>query len=187
MVYQPAIDMMKAVFPDQKESFYYRLEASMLFNWFRRVPNPKISYEDFVSDVIVRFLELKQKFESGRLTPRDLYPYLNQTISNKAGTLYARRPKHIPHTFTDFYKGDKEIKIPAPDNNPLSLASQHELSDLVRIAIDSLPEEKRAALRLREIEGLNLKEISSVTRTRIETVKSRLSRARKEIREKILI
>jgi RNA polymerase sigma-70 factor (ECF subfamily) len=55
----------------------------------------------------------------------------------------------------------------------------------VNEAVDSLPEELRTAITLREIEGLSYEEISQMMDCPIGTVRSRIFRAREAIAEKI--
>ena len=50
-------------------------------------------------------------------------------------------------------------------------------------AIESLPEEQKTVLILREVEGLSYEEIAQVTRISIGTVMSRLHYGRRKMRE----
>jgi len=50
------------------------------------------------------------------------------------------------------------------------------------VAFQNLPEKLRAAIVLREMEGLSYEEIARVLHTSMGTVKSRISRAREQLR-----
>lgn len=50
-------------------------------------------------------------------------------------------------------------------------------------AIDTLPEEMRAAVVLRDVQGFSYEEIASALSTNVGTVKSRISRGREKLRE----
>jgi RNA polymerase sigma-70 factor (ECF subfamily) len=52
---------------------------------------------------------------------------------------------------------------------------------LLRKAIEELPEEFREAIILRELEGMSYKEIGAITGVPIGTVMSRLARARQRL------
>jgi RNA polymerase sigma-70 factor (ECF subfamily) len=54
-------------------------------------------------------------------------------------------------------------------------------ADLVRRAIDALPDGLREAVVLREMEGLSYREIGKITGVPIGTVMSRLSRGRMQL------
>jgi RNA polymerase sigma-70 factor (ECF subfamily) len=56
---------------------------------------------------------------------------------------------------------------------------------LIRQAIDSLPVEQKTVVTLRDIEGLSYEETSNITGLNLGTVKSRLARARLELRKKL--
>jgi RNA polymerase sigma-70 factor (ECF subfamily) len=57
---------------------------------------------------------------------------------------------------------------------------------MVRKIIDRMNEQQREVIQLREIEGLDYEEISEITGLTINNLRVIISRARKEIREKIM-
>jgi RNA polymerase sigma-70 factor (ECF subfamily) len=65
-------------------------------------------------------------------------------------------------------------------NTPESILASKEIA-----AMDSLPEELRAAISLREIEGLSYEEIAAIMNCPVGTVRSRIFRAREFIAEKL--
>jgi len=87
------------------------------------------------------------------------------------------------------YRGDGggEIQrdVAAGDGDPLRALEEKEFRGLVRTALDSLSEEHRAVLVLREIEGYSYEEVSRMLGCSLGTVKSRLSRAREAMKRKI--
>ena len=56
---------------------------------------------------------------------------------------------------------------------------------LLKKAIASLPPDQKTVVILRDIQGLPYEEISGVTGLNLGTVKSRLSRARQGLKEKL--
>jgi RNA polymerase sigma-70 factor, ECF subfamily len=66
---------------------------------------------------------------------------------------------------------------------PDQLVEQHETADRVWAALDSLPFDQRTVILLREIEGLSYDEIAESLGVAVGTVKSRLARARQELRQ----
>ena len=52
--------------------------------------------------------------------------------------------------------------------------------------IQELPEDMRAAVVLRDIQGLSYEDIAQTLDTNVGTVKSRISRGREKLREKIM-
>ena len=70
-------------------------------------------------------------------------------------------------------------------NTPESLLLSKEIATTVNLAIESLPEELRAAIQLRELEGMSYEEIAKLMDCPIGTVRSRIFRAREVIAERL--
>ncbi|MBQ0929664.1 RNA polymerase sigma factor RpoE [Ideonella sp. 4Y16] len=68
---------------------------------------------------------------------------------------------------------------------PDALLASKEIAATVNAAIESLSEDLRQAITLREIEGLSYEEISEVMNCPIGTVRSRIFRAREAIAERL--
>jgi RNA polymerase sigma-70 factor (ECF subfamily) len=72
--------------------------------------------------------------------------------------------------------------LPSEEPLPEQLYESAEIPRSIQPALQKLPEKLRAAIVLREIEGLSYEEIAEVLHTSSGTVKSRISRAREELR-----
>ena len=70
-------------------------------------------------------------------------------------------------------------------NTPESLLLSKEIAGTVNAAIESLPEELRSAIQLRELEGMSYEEIARMMDCPIGTVRSRIFRAREAIAERL--
>jgi len=70
-------------------------------------------------------------------------------------------------------------------NTPESMLATKQIAATVNVAMESLPEELRVAISLREIEGLSYDEIAEAMGCPIGTVRSRIFRAREAIAEKL--
>ena len=67
------------------------------------------------------------------------------------------------------------------EDSPEKIAQRDELRETVQSAIDSLPDELRVAILLREIDGLSYEEIAQSMDCPVGTVRSRIFRAREAI------
>lgn len=67
------------------------------------------------------------------------------------------------------------------DENPERLLATQQIGETVSSVLKELPEELRTAITLREIDGLNYKEIANIMDCPIGTVRSRIFRAREAI------
>lgn len=70
-------------------------------------------------------------------------------------------------------------------DNPESLILSNEIKRVVFQTIDSLAEDLKIAVTLREIDGLSYEEIAEIMATPVGTVRSRIFRAREAIDEKL--
>ena len=70
--------------------------------------------------------------------------------------------------------------------SPEEIVIRREEQANLRKALADLPEQHRVILILREMDGLDYQEIAQVLDIELGTVKSRLSRARRALREKLL-
>lgn len=77
---------------------------------------------------------------------------------------------------------DRELST---DETPETVMAAKEIAQTVNAAMESLPEDLRQAVTLREIEGLSYEEISEAMNCPIGTVRSRIFRAREAISAKV--
>ena len=77
----------------------------------------------------------------------------------------------------------KEFLADDSSPNPAVVAANKELSEIVVDALMKLREEQRIVVVLRDIEGMNYAQIAEVLDIELGTVRSRLSRARSNLRE----
>ena len=77
----------------------------------------------------------------------------------------------------------KEFLCDDSSPDPAVVAQSKELSEIVIESLMKLDDAQRAVVVLRDIEGMNYAQIAKVLDTELGTVKSRLSRARSNLRE----
>ena len=81
--------------------------------------------------------------------------------------------------------GPLPAESPAPERDPERTAAAHELLALLERSIDALPAASRAALVLRDVEGLETWEVAEALNVSKEAVRVRLHRARGELRRRL--
>lgn len=84
--------------------------------------------------------------------------------------------------------GEREVllEIPDYDSNPEHALLSNELDEHLQSALNALPEEFRIAVILADIEGMSYEEVAETMSCSLGTVRSRLHRGRKLLRNKIL-
>jgi len=72
--------------------------------------------------------------------------------------------------------------LPSTEPLPEEYYESAHVANAIQLALQGLPVKLRAAIVLREIEALSYEEIAEVLHTSVGTVKSRISRAREQLR-----
>lgn len=116
------------------------------------------------------------------------YTWLYRIAVNTAKNYLVSQGRRAP-TSTEFDSEDAETfeegeqlrDVDTPDRLLLS----KQIGETVNAAMESLPDELKTAIVLREIEGLSYEEIAQIMDCPIGTVRSRIFRAREAIAEKL--
>jgi len=115
------------------------------------------------------------------------YTWLYRIAVNTAKNHLAaqrRRPMDVELDLQDSEQYDLHAKLKETDT-PEGVALSQELNRTVQRAIESLPEDLRTAIVLREIEGMSYEEIAQTMECPVGTVRSRIFRARDAISKRI--
>ncbi|MBS1270054.1 MAG: ECF RNA polymerase sigma-E factor [Gammaproteobacteria bacterium] len=111
------------------------------------------------------------------------YTWLYRIAVNTAKNYLVAQSRRPPNTDVDasdaeqIEAGQRMREIGTPESNAMS----KQLADCVARAVAELPDELRAAITLRELEGLSYEEIATAMDCPIGTVRSRIFRAREAI------
>ncbi len=115
------------------------------------------------------------------------YTWLYRIAVNTAKNYLVSQGRRPPANDVDaeeaeFYDGADALRdVATPERQMLS----DEIRQMVFATIESLPEELKVAITLRELEGLSYEEIAAVMDCPVGTVRSRIFRAREAIDRKI--
>ena len=104
-------------------------------------------------------------------------------LTVNAATDVLRRRRKEPDSLDD---AERPVQAADSTDTPEEAAQRTERRAMVRRAIGALSETHRQILLLREVTGLSYEEISAALELSPGTVRSRLARARKELREELL-
>jgi RNA polymerase sigma-70 factor (ECF subfamily) len=147
-----------------------------------RYVNNAAEVEDVTQEAFIKAYRALPKFRGDSAFYTWLYRIAANAAKNHLVAL-GRRPT------TDLALDDSEsYEVPGrlKDNeSPDEVIMGQQLEAVISQAIDALPLELKAALTLREFEGLSYDEIAEVLECPIGTVRSRIFRAREAIDQKV--
>ncbi len=117
--------------------------------------------------------------------PASFRSWLIQIVTHLFYDELRKRPRRLPTISMDETVDEESSTRDMVDTSaqPEEIVIGREMSDVIRGAMTSLPEQFRTAIVLREVEGLSYEEIAALTRTEMGTVKSRIARGRSRLQE----
>jgi RNA polymerase sigma-70 factor (ECF subfamily) len=133
---------------------------------------------DIVQEVFIKLFRSIKNFEG----KSRFYTYLYRMAMNTAID-HSRKMKKISMSSIDEEGGFTPVD--AVENRPDRIAAKKELGEMLIKAMDNLPDDQRATLIFREVEGLSYRETAEATGCSIGTVMSRLHYGRKKIQESL--
>lgn len=102
---------------------------------------------------------------------------------------WKRWKEHVPisldNPLPSYGDGPRLLEVPDRRPDPEAACASGETGQAVQRALDALPAEYRAVVVLRDIEGLAYDEIAETLAISMGTVKSRLWRARSQLRQRL--
>jgi RNA polymerase sigma-70 factor (ECF subfamily) len=159
----------------------YQRKLGRLLSRFIRNPT---EVEDVVQEAFIKAYRALPSFRGESA----FYTWLYRIGINAAKNYLVSEGRRPPTTTEfdseeaeGFEEADQLRNINTPENELMS----KQVAETVNKAMDSLPEELKIAITLREIEGLSYEEIANMMNCPIGTVRSRIFRARETIAERL--
>ncbi len=116
-----------------------------------------------------------------------LSTWLVRIAVNEALARLRRRARFVTlDAVLDSEEPTRALAPAPPTENPEAHAMSNELSAIVQRAIDALPEAYGVVFMLREVEGMDTAETAEALGLSADVIKTRLSRARAMLRERLL-
>ncbi len=155
-------------------------------SYIYRMTNDYDGAVDLAQETFVRVYRAAERYQ----TNYAFSTYIYRIATNLAISELRKRKRRKLVSLTGFFQtkdGAEPQEFNPPDLKPLpdSELVDTERRNAVQRAISTLPDKYRAPLILRDVEGKSYDEISRILETSEGTVKSRISRARGFLREKM--
>lgn len=160
-----------------------------IYNAILRICKNRDSAAELTQDVFIKIIENVERFQ-GRSS---FYTWAFRIAVNVALNYCRRQSVRQAVSLEGEAGGDCEQAKSALRNyladsssaDPATEIENKEQIELLTAAINELDDDQRAVLVLRDIEGMNYSQIATVVEIELGTVKSRLSRARRNLRGKL--
>jgi len=173
---------------DGQEAAYETLIARFehpIFNLVSRLTNDPGDAPDVVQEVFLKVFRNVHTFRGQSSLKTWIYRIAVNESRNHRRWFGRHRSQEIAleptagetHSYLDW--------LPDPARSPMELAMDHERETLIEAALAEINPHYRAALVLRELEGLSYDEIAEILETSLGTVKSRILRGREALRERL--
>ncbi len=94
-------------------------------------------------------------------------------------------PVSLDNPLPSYGEGPRLLEVPDRGQSPEAVCARRETEQAVQRALDALPAEYRTVIVLRDVEGLTYEEIAETLAISMGTVKSRLWRARSQLRQRL--
>lgn len=176
------LDAIRRGDPDAFETVA-RDHAPRLFRLALRLTGCRDDAEDLVQETLVRALPALRKFEGRAAVSTYLFRALGNLWKNR---LRSKKRSRLVDWFRAGGRRDDEDApgLDPPDHapSPLERLEAKDRAEEVREAVSGLAPKRRLVLLLREVEEMSYEEIAEVTGVPIGTVRSRLARARDDMR-----
>ena len=171
------------------ESFNRLVTAhqAQVYNVAYRIMGDGASAADVTQDVFISVYKNIRSFRGGsfkhwllRSTTNQCYDALRYAKRRPATSLEGGGAED------DEGDGDYDAFVAGDDENPHAFAERAELRHAIVLAMNDLPADQRIAFVLSDVQGMTYEEVAEITSANLGTVKSRLSRARARLRERLL-
>jgi RNA polymerase sigma-70 factor (ECF subfamily) len=148
----------------------------------RYVRDPDLAL-DITQEAFIKAYRALPRFRGDSAFYTWLYRIAVNTAKNHLAA-QRRRPMDIELDLQDPEQFDLHAKLKETDT-PEGISISRELKETVERAIQSLPDDLRTAIILRELDGMSYEEIAETMECPVGTVRSRIFRARDAISKKV--
>lgn len=166
------------------EEIVYRYQKKVYNTTYRMMGNHEDA-NDLAQEAFLRVYRNLKRFQGKASFSTWLFTITSNICRDE---LRKRQRRLKTHSLSDpIQVKDGEIERDIPDNSmtPEEHSINQELRDQIQTVLDDLPSEQKEVIVLRELQGFSYEEISEITDVAIGTVKSRISRARRNMRTEL--
>lgn len=157
-----------------------------LYHFALRLTGNDQDAEDLLQEALLRAYRSFDRFAPGTAFDRWVYRIIYHLFVD--GYRHRKRQSvHLTSLDEPIAAEDSDIQREIPDGRPTpdELALRREFQRQVKTALTTLPAEFRTAVVLCDVQGLSYEEIAQIMNCSIGTVRSRIHRGRRQLRERL--
>ncbi len=180
------LHLMQRVKAGDDEAFneLMRRHEKTVVNLIYRFTGSRAAAEDLAQEVFLRIYRAAGRFEARA----KFFTYLYKVTLNLCRNARAKASRRKTTSLDQPRRGKGEGEMPSldledPDGSAEDRVARLEMGEMVREAVDQLPEEQRVVVVLQRFEHLSYEEISEVLGLSVPAVKSRLHRAKLNLKK----
>jgi RNA polymerase sigma-70 factor (ECF subfamily) len=181
-------ELVKRAKANDSEAFAMLVDRyqSRVFNTAYRMMGERGAAEDITQEVFLKVYSGLPTFKEQAAFSTWIYRItVNQCTSEVRRLASRKRRQEVSLHPVAGNGSENPIEPPDTSGDPVRKTEESEKVEVVQRAIESLDPEFREALVLRDIEGFSYEEIAEIIQRPVGTVRSRIHRARTELREKL--
>ncbi|MBN2668546.1 MAG: sigma-70 family RNA polymerase sigma factor [Bacteroidales bacterium] len=147
-----------------------------VFRFARTLLNNNTDAEDITQDVMEKFWRQKDQLKD----INNIESYVIQSTKHlcydhlRRKMVIVKNNESLMHTQNVSTNDDENVEKP------------EDIKNIIRLAINQLPEKQKTIMHLRDIEGYDFEEIASITNLEINAIRVNLSRARQSVRDALI-
>ncbi len=165
------------------EALTYRYERP-IYNLAFRITRNKENAEEVMQDTFMSVFKNLKDFRQQASFKTWIYK-----VATNFALMKLRKGKRYNEILTDEPTASQSEEFPQTVSywfsNPEEIYEKTELTDLIKRAVSELPDIYRTAFLLRDIEGFSNQETAEIMNISVPAVKSRILRARLQMRESL--
>ncbi len=158
-----------------------------LFNLCYRLLGDYEEANDSAQEIFIKVYRSLKKFRFESAFSTWLYRIAVNTCKNRLkSSAYRQERRMVPlDDSVSANRSSPDREIHDESQSPATELEKKERMRAIQEAINKLPAEQKEVVTLRDIEGFSYEEVAEITGCNLGTVKSRLARARLDLRKKL--
>ena len=177
--------LIKLYLADDREAFnkLILLHKRLVFNVCLRMLGDYDEADDCAQEVFIKISRSLKGFKFRSSFRTWLYRIAVNTCKNRLNSKeYRLRSKKVRMDLArEMENGSKQIEIGEDSRTPSAEMIEKQTGGIIQRAVDALPTPQKTVVVLRDMEGKSYEEIVEITGFKLGTVKSKLSRARRQL------